>query len=183
MTSQIIEIILPFIIFFVLIIITTVVMMFLPFLIGRTMPPAYSISDSSSININAQDLYNLLTNYNEYTKWKRHIKDVAISKDNNDNTVWTEHNKRFGGKHEFVETKKVEPSLLIFSSSTDEYANVVSYIIEPKDEYNSKLTIKETVYLYHPYLRFFSRILFSKMVLIKNTFRQLRKYSKRINND
>ncbi len=182
MSITILEILLPFIIFFIGTIFITIVIVFLPFMIGKKMPPSYSIKESLDIQLPREYLYNLLVDYKNYTSWKPYLKSVEVSINKEGKTTWVEFHKKWKIKNTFIETKKIENSLLIFSNLTEEYASVCSFEIEEKDEQHCKLNIKETLYLTHPYLRFFSRLLLNKKKSIKNILHLLKKAAQRINN-
>lgn len=182
MSISILQIILPFIIFFIVAILAALIIIFAPSIIGKKMPPSYSIEATLDIELSNECLYNLLINYKNYTEWKPYLKNVEISVNKDGKTTWTEYHKKWKMMNIFIETKKIENSLLIFSNLTDEYASVYSFEIEEKDEQHCRLRIKETLYLLHPYLRFFSRILLNKKRSIKNMFHLLKKTSQRINN-
>ncbi len=180
MDLTLLKIIQPFIIFFICAISSAFLIILLPTLIGKKMVPTYTVSRSNKISMPKESLYNMLINYKDYYKWKPRLKKVEQYNNNEGNIVWIECYKFSSIKNTFTETKKIENSLLIYSTTNKEYAAVYSFEINEEDEKTSTLSIKETIYLMAPYLRFFYSFLFYKKRFINKIFRLIKKSSSKM---
>ncbi len=176
MSTALLQVASPFIIFFVGTIVSGVLIILLPSFIGKKMLPTYSITKKEEIDMPKDSLYNILVNYKNYPTWKPFLKKTEQQTNAEGKTVWTEYYKFSRIKNIFTETKKIENSLLIYSVANKEYAAVYSFEINEKDEKHSILAIKETIYFIAPYLRFFYGFLFYKKRFVNNIFRLIKKY-------
>ena len=51
-------------------------MIFLPFIIGKRIPPSFTKEKTKILNISKDELYKLLTNYENYPLWMKYLYQV-----------------------------------------------------------------------------------------------------------
>ncbi|ELV05666.1 hypothetical protein H263_08894, partial [Brachyspira hampsonii 30599] len=71
-------------IFIILPLLLMAIMIFLPTLIGKNIPPAFSKEKTQVFNIKRDELYNLLIDYENYPAWLKYISIVRVEKLDND---------------------------------------------------------------------------------------------------
>lgn len=170
----------PFIIFFVCTIASVFIIVFIPAFFGKKMLPTVTASKKEKVNMSSERLYNLLTNYLDYPKWKRSIKKTKQTINEQGQTVWTEFYKLSRIKNTFTETRAEKNSLLVYTTKSKEYMSVYSFQIDEYDSESSILNIKETIYFIEPYLRFFYGFVFVKKKFVNSIFRLIKKHNKKL---
>ena len=55
-------------------------MIFLPFIIGKRIPPSFTKEKTKILNISKDELYKLLTNYENYPLWIKYLYQVKTEK-------------------------------------------------------------------------------------------------------
>ncbi|WP_297276450.1 SRPBCC family protein [uncultured Brachyspira sp.] len=129
-------------------------MILLPTSIGKKMPPSFSKDKTEILDIPRNELYSLLKDYDNYPIWLKYISVVNTQKLEGDKlkVMQTYTNRRT--YQEFVEVRRVENSEISIVKMENEFTVLWTYILEDADNNKTKITIKETLYVYHPYLRF-----------------------------
>lgn len=141
-------------IFIILPLFLMAIMIFLPTFIGKRIPPAFSKEKTQVFNIKRNELYNLIIDYENYPAWLKYISIVHLEKLDNDKLkiMQTYSNRRT--YQELIEVRRIENSEISIVKTENEYTALWTYILEDTENGRTKLTIKETMYVYHPYLRF-----------------------------
>ncbi|CRF33166.1 hypothetical protein BRSU_1270 [Brachyspira suanatina] len=141
-------------IFIILPLFLMAIMIFLPTFIGKRIPPAFSKEKTQVFNINRNELYNLIIDYENYPAWLKYISIVRTEKLDNDKLkiMQTYSNRRT--YQELIEVRRIENSEISIVKTENEYTALWTYILEDTENGRTRLTIKETMYVYHPYLRF-----------------------------
>ena len=141
-------------IFIILPLILMAVMIFLPTFIGKRIPPSFTKEKTEVFNIPRNELYHLLIDYENYPAWLKYISIVHVEKIGQDKLkiMQTYSNRRT--YQELIEVRRLENSEISMVKTENEYTALWTYILEDADNNKTKLTVKETMYVYHPYLRF-----------------------------
>lgn len=141
-------------IFIILPLILMAVMIFLPTFIGKRIPPSFTKEKTEVFNIPRNELYHLLIDYENYPAWLKYISIVRVEKIGQDKLkiMQTYSNRRT--YQELIEVRRIENSEISMVKTENEYTALWTYILEDADNNRTRLTVKETMYVYHPYLRF-----------------------------
>lgn len=141
-------------IFIILPLILMAVMIFLPTFIGKRIPPSFTKEKTEVFNIPRNELYHLLIDYENYPAWLKYISVVRIEKIGQDKLkiMQTYSNRRT--YQELIEVRRIENSEISMVKTENEYTALWTYILEDAENNRTRLTVKETMYVYHPYLRF-----------------------------
>lgn len=141
-------------IFIILPLILMAVMIFLPTFIGKRIPPSFTKEKTEIFNISRNELYHLLIDYENYPAWLKYISVVRVEKIGQDKLkiMQTYSNRRT--YQELIEVRRIENSEISMVKTENEYTALWTYILEDADNNRTRLTVKETMYVYHPYLRF-----------------------------
>ena len=141
-------------IFIILPLLLMAIMIFLPISIGKRMPPSFSKEKTEILDIPRNELYSLLKDYDNYPIWLKYISIVNTQRlDGNKLKVMQTYTNR-RTYQEFIEVRNIENSEISIVKTENEFTVLWTYIFEDHDENKTKMTIKETLYVYHPYLRF-----------------------------
>ena len=81
---------------------------------------------------------------------------------------------------EYYELKRIENEKISILKLENEYTVLWSYILTSIENNKTKLTIKETMYVYHPYLKFMLKYILKDENAKKDFFKRIRK---KIKND
>ena len=132
-------------------------MILIPFIIGKRIPPSFTKEKTKILNISKNELYKLLTDYENYPLWLKYLFSVKTEKLDNGKLkiMQTYKNKKL--YQELIEVRRIENSKISELSIVKmevEGTTLWTYILEDIGENKTKMTIKETMYIYHPYLRF-----------------------------
>ena len=130
------------------------VMIFLPTFIGKRIPPSFTKEKTEVFNIPRNELYHLLIDYENYPAWLKYISIVRVEKIGQDKLkiMQTYSNRRT--YQELIEVRRIENSEISMVKTENEYTALWTYILEDAENNRTRLTVKETMYVYHPYLRF-----------------------------
>lgn len=141
-------------IFIILPLILMAVMIFLPTFIGKRIPPSFTKEKTEVFNISRNELYHLLIDYENYPAWLKYISIVRVEKIGQDKLkiMQTYSNRRT--YQELIEVRRIENSEISMVKTENEYTALWTYILEDAENNRTRLTVKETMYVYHPYLRF-----------------------------
>lgn len=141
-------------IFIILPLILMAIMIFLPTVIGKRIPPSFSKEKTQVFDIPRNELYHLLIDYENYPAWLKYISIVRIEKleGNKLKIMQTYSNRRT--YQELIEVRRVENSEISIVKTENEFTALWTYILEDAENGGTRMTIKETLYVYHPYLRF-----------------------------
>lgn len=141
-------------IFIILPLLLMAIMILLPSFIGKRMPPSFSSEKSQVFDIARNELYHLLIDYENYPAWLKYISIVHTEKigQNKLKIMQTYSNRRT--YQELIEVRRIENSEISMVKNENEFTALWTYILEDTENGRTKMTIKETMYVYHPYLRF-----------------------------
>lgn len=141
-------------IFIILPLILMALMIFLPTFIGKRIPPSFTKEKTEIFSIPRNELYHLLIDYENYPAWLKYISIVHVEKIGQDKLkiMQTYSNRRT--YQELIEVRRIENSEISMVKTENEYTALWTYILEDAENNRTRLTIKETMYVYHPYLRF-----------------------------
>ena len=141
-------------IFIILPLILMAVMIFLPTFIEKRIPPSFTKEKTEVFNIPRNELYHLLIDYENYPAWLKYISIVRVEKIGQDKLkiMQTYSNRRT--YQELIEVRRIENSEISMVKTENEYTALWTYILEDAENNRTRLTVKETMYVYHPYLRF-----------------------------
>ena len=141
-------------IFIILPLILMAVMIFFFLFIGKRIPPSFTKEKTEVFNISRNELYHLLIDYENYPAWLKYISIVRVEKIGQDKLkiMQTYSNRRT--YQELIEVRRIENSEISMVKTENEYTALWTYILEDAENNRTRLTVKETMYVYHPYLRF-----------------------------
>ena len=141
-------------IFIILPLILMAVMIFFFLFIGKRIPPSFTKEKTEVFNIPRNELYHLLIDYENYPAWLKYISIVRVEKIGQDKLkiMQTYSNRRT--YQELIEVRRIENSEISMVKTENEYTALWTYILEDAENNRTRLTVKETMYVYHPYLRF-----------------------------
>lgn len=141
-------------IFIILPIILMAMMIFLPTFIGKRLPPAFSKYKTEVFNISRNELYNLLIDYENYPTWLKYISIVKIEHMHNNKLKIMQTYSNRKTYQELIEVRRIENSEISIVKMENEFTALWTYILEDAENGRTRMTVKETMYVYHPYLRF-----------------------------
>ncbi|WP_295154026.1 SRPBCC family protein [uncultured Brachyspira sp.] len=152
------------------------VMIFVPILIGKKIPPSFSKEKTQIFNIKKNELYNLLIDYENYPAWLKYISIVNVEKldGNKLKIMQTYSNRRI--YQELIEVRRIENSEISIVKIENEFTALWTYIFEDDENDKTKMTIKETMYVYHPYLRFMLKYILIDENGKNDFFRKIRSF-------
>ncbi|WP_295163335.1 SRPBCC family protein [uncultured Brachyspira sp.] len=161
-------------IFIILPLILMAVMIFLPTFIGKRIPPSFSKEKTQILNMQRNELYNLIINYENYPAWLKYISTVHTEKisGNKLKIMQTYSNRRT--YQELIEVRRIENSEISIVKTENEFTALWTYIFEDAENGKTKMTIKETMYVYHPYLRFMLKYILTDENCKSDFFRRVK---------
>ena len=128
-----------------------------PSILGKRIPPSFTKEKTQIINIAKNELFELLTDYKNYPLWIKYLFQVKTERIGNGKIKIMQTYKKRKVYQELTEVRRIEneeiSEISIFKSE-DEGVTLWAYILENYENSKTKMTIKETMYVYHPYLRF-----------------------------
>lgn len=130
------------------------IMIIVPSIIGKRIPPSFTREKTQILNISKNELYKLLTNYENYPLWVKYLYQVRTETIEKGKLKIMQTYKKRKIYQELMEVRRTENSEISIVKSEDEGMTLWTYILEDCEDYKTKMTIKETMYIYHPYLRF-----------------------------
>ncbi|AFR70794.1 hypothetical protein B2904_orf1459 [Brachyspira pilosicoli B2904] len=144
-------------VFIILPLILMAVMILVPNHIGKKLPPSFTKSKSSILQIKRNDLFDLLVNYENYTIWLKYLSLVQVEKIDDDKLkiIQTYSNRKIS--QDLTEVRRInndDKSEISIVKLENEFTVLWTYVLEDLDNDKTKITIKETTYVYHPYFRF-----------------------------
>jgi len=125
-----------------------------PAAIGKRMPPSFTKEKTQILNIPRKELYALLIDYENYPLWLKYISYVELERLENGKLKIKQTYKNKKIFQELTEVRRIENSEISIVKNENEFTALWTYILEDYGENETKMTIKETMYVYHPYLRF-----------------------------
>lgn len=136
-------------------------MIVMPTIIGKRMHPSFTKEKSKILNIPRKELYNILIDYENYPLWIRYLHNVKIENIENNKLKIIQTYKNKKDYLELTEVRRIEnmENNEIFNEisivkTENEGITLWTYMLENHKENKTKMTIKETMYIYNPYLRF-----------------------------
>ena len=144
-------------IFVIMPIILMGIMLIVPSIIGKRIPPSFTKEKTQILNIAKNELFQLLTDYENYPTWVKYLYQVKTERIENGKIKIMQTYKKRKNYQELTEVRRIEnekiSEISIFKSE-DEGVTLWTYILENFLDNKTKMTIRETMYIYHPYLRF-----------------------------
>ena len=154
-------------------------MIFLPTLIGKRLAPSFSKSKTQILDIKRNELYQLLIDYEHYPIWIKYLSIVKVQKLDFDKLKVMQTYSDRKTYQEFIEVRKIENCEISIVKTENEFTALWTYILEDTENENkTKMTIKETMYVYHPYLRFMLKYIITDENAKNDFFRKIKKYIK-----
>ena len=162
------------------------IMLIVPSIIGKRIPPSFTKEKTQILNIAKNELFQLLTDYKNYPTWVKYLFQVKTERIGNGKIKIMQTYKKRKNYQELTEVRRIEnekiSEISIFKSE-DEGVTLWTYILEDFSNNKTKMTIKETMYIYHPYLRFMLKYILrdenGKGEFFKNIKRFIRKNNKK----
>lgn len=133
------------------------IMLIAPSIFGKRIPPSFTKEKTQIINIAKNELFELLTDYKNYPLWVKYLFQVKTERIGNGKIKIMQTYKKRKVYQELTEVRRIEKeeiSEISIFKSEDEGVTLWTYILENYENSKTKMTIKETMYIYHPYLRF-----------------------------
>ena len=144
-------------IFVIMPIILMGIMLIVPSIIGKRIPPSFTKEKTQILNIAKNELFQLLTDYENYPTWVKYLYQVKTERIGNGKIKIMQTYKKRKNYQELTEVRRIEnekiSEISIFKSE-DEGVTLWTYILKNFSDNKTKMTIRETMYIYHPYLRF-----------------------------
>ena len=173
-------------IFVIMPIILMGIMLIVPSIIGKRIPPSFTKEKTQILNIAKNELFQLLTDYENYPTWVKYLYQVKTERIENGKIKIMQTYKKRKNYQELTEVRRIEnekiSEISIFKSE-DEGVTLWTYILENFSDNKTKMTIRETMYIYHPYLRFMLKYILrdenGKGEFFKNIKRFIRKNNKK----
>lgn len=151
-----------------------IAMIFIPTVIGRRIPPAFTNKSGMFFNASEKELFDLLIDYDNYPKWLNYISKVHTEKLSDGKLRVIEIYKKKKISQNLLEVRRVPNSVVSIVKTEDEYTVLWSFEIIKENENLTSLIIKETMYVYHPYLRFMLRYVLRDENAKKDMFRNIK---------
>ncbi len=133
------------------------IMLIAPSILGKRIPPSFTKEKKQILNIAKNELFELLTDYKNYPLWVKYLFQVKTERIGNGKIKIMQTYKKRKVYQELTEVRRIEKeeiSEISIFKSEDEGVTLWTYILENYENSKTKMTIKETMYIYHPYLRF-----------------------------
>ena len=173
-------------IFVIMPIILMGIMLIVPSIIGKRIPPSFTKEKTQILNIAKNELFQLLTDYKNYPTWVKYLFQVKTERIGNGKIKIMQTYKKRKSYQELTEVRRIEnekiSEISIFKSE-DEGVTLWTYMLEDFSDNKTKMTIRETMYIYHPYLRFMLKYILrdenGKGEFFKNIKRFIRKNNKK----
>ena len=173
-------------IFVIMPIILMGIMLIVPSIIGKRIPPSFTKEKTQILNIAKNELFQLLTDYENYPTWVKYLYQVKTERIENGKIKIMQTYKKRKNYQELTEVRRIEnekiSEISIFKSE-DEGVTLWTYMLEDFSDNKTKMTIRETMYIYHPYLRFMLKYILrdenGKGEFFKNIKRFIRKNNKK----
>ena len=173
-------------IFVIMPIILMGIMLIVPSIIGKRIPPSFTKEKTQILNIAKNELFQLLTDYENYPTWVKYLYQVKTERIGNGKIKIMQTYKKRKNYQELTEVRRIEnekiSEISIFKSE-DEGVTLWTYILKNFSDNKTKMTIRETMYIYHPYLRFMLKYILrdenGKGEFFKNIKRFIRKNNKK----
>ena len=173
-------------IFVIMPIILMGIMLIVPSIIGKRIPPSFTKEKTQILNIAKNELFQLLTDYENYPTWVKYLYQVKTERIENGKIKIMQTYKKRKNYQELTEVRRIEnekiSEISIFKSE-DEGVTLWTYILKNFSDNKTKMTIRETMYIYHPYLRFMLKYILrdenGKGEFFKNIKRFIRKNNKK----
>ena len=159
-------------------------MIFLPFIIGKRIPPSFTKEKTKIINISKDELYKLLTNYENYPLWIKYLYQVKTEKTDSGKLKIMQTYKNRKVYQELIEVRRIENNKISELSIVKveiEGTTLWTYILEDIGDNKTKMTIKETMYIYHSYLRFMLKYILKDENAKGEFFRNIKRFIKKNN--
>lgn len=159
------------------------IMILLPSFIGKRIPPSFSKEKSQIFDISREKLYNLIRDYEKYPAWLKYISIVKTEKldDNKLKIMQTYSNRKT--YQELIEVRRIENEEISIIKTENEFNVLWTYILEDADNNKTKITIKETMYVYHPYIRFMLKYILVDENGKNDFFRRIKNFINKNKND
>ena len=133
------------------------IMLIAPSIAGKRISPSFTKEKTQTLNIAKNELFELLTDYQNYPTWIKYLFQVKTERIGNEKIKIMQTYKKRKVYQELTEVRRIEneriSEISIFKIE-DEGVTLWTYILENEKDNKTKMTIKETMYIYHPYLRF-----------------------------
>ena len=144
-------------IFIILPLILMAIMIIVPNHIGKKLSPSFTKTKSSVMPIKRNDLFEILVNYENYPIWLKYLSVVNVEKIEDDKLkiIQTYSNRKIS--QELTEVRRIDiddRTEVSIVKLENEFTVLWTYILEDEENGKTKITIKETTYVYHPYFRF-----------------------------
>lgn len=157
------------------------IMIIVPSIIGNRIPPSFTREKTQILNIAKDELYKLLTNYENYPLWVKYLYQVETEKVEKGKLKIMQTYKKRKIYQQLTEVRRIENNEISIVKSEDEGMTLWTYILEYYEDYKTKMTIKETMYIYHPYLRFMLKYILKDENEKSGFFRMIKKFIKKNN--
>ena len=162
------------------------IMLIAPSIAGKRISPSFTKEKTQTLNIAKNELFELLTDYQNYPTWIKYLFQVKTERIGNGKLKIMQTYKRRKTYQELTEVRRIEnekiSEISIFKSE-DEGVTLWTYILENLENGKTKMTIRETMYIYHPYLRFMLKYILrdenGKGEFLKNIKKIIRKNNKK----
>lgn len=149
-------------------------MIFIPTFLGNKIYPSFTNKKSVLINSSEKELFNLLTDYENYPNWLKYLSSVNTKMLSDGKLKIVQVYKRKKNVRYFLEVRREKASLISIVHTEDEYSVLWSYLIHKENENFTRLTLKETMYVYHPYLRFMLKYILRDESSKRDMFRRIK---------
>lgn len=157
------------------------IMIIVPSIIGKRIPPSFTREKTQILNIPKKQLYELLINYENYPLWVKYLYQVRTERIEKGKLKIMQTYKKRKIYQELMEVRRIENSEISIVKSEDEGMTLWTYILEDYEDYKTKMTIKETMYIYHPYIRFMLKYILIDENEKGGFFRKIKKFIKKNN--
>ncbi|WP_157150403.1 SRPBCC family protein [Brachyspira sp. SAP_772] len=144
-------------VFVILPLILMAVMIIVPNHIGKKLSPSFTKTKYSVLQIKRNDLFDLLVNYENYPIWLKYLSFVNVEKKENNKLKIIQTYSDRKTSQELTEVRRIntdDRTEVSIVKLENEFTVLWTYILEDEGEDKTKITIKETSYVYHPYFRF-----------------------------
>lgn len=144
-------------VFIILPLVLMAVMIIVPNHIGKKLYPSFTKTKSSVLEIKRNDLFDLLVNYENYPIWLKYLSVVHVEKIEDDKLKIMQTYSNRKTYQELTEVRRINTdgrTEISIVKLENEFTVLWTYILEDEGENKTKITIKETTYVYHPYFRF-----------------------------
>ncbi len=152
-----------------------VVLLVLVAAVGALLPRGHSASLSAHYAVPPETLWTVLTDVESYPSWRPRVRRVELLAPAHAHLRWREHARGGSVTLEAIVAERPRRLVIRVADLDLPFGGSRSYEIAPEGE-GSVLTVRETGEVYHPVVRFLSRLVWGRHARVRRLHAALRRH-------